>query len=162
VKWYKAVRTAEDIKSLCEVATLVRYTYCFSLKKMQLICTGWVQSSENRYDIRGETDRSCQKHDSVSLHVLVPTDRHMLGFAFITSLKSKLCRHQTPQNTKQKSLNHRHKKKDCTSAQRLFNWNASINGHKQGSVGFPQQKNDYQGHLKTSQLGSLHCILYLS
>ena len=31
-------------------------------------------------------------------------------------------------------------KQDCTLAQRLFNWNESINDHKQGSVGFPQQK----------------------
>jgi len=58
VKWHKAVRTAEDIKSLREGATLVRYTYCFLLKKMQLIRTGWVQSSENRHDIRDKTYRS--------------------------------------------------------------------------------------------------------
>jgi len=33
VKWYKAVRTVEDIKSLREVATLVAYTYCFFPKE---------------------------------------------------------------------------------------------------------------------------------
>jgi hypothetical protein len=44
VKWYKAVRTAEDIKSLRERTTPVRYPYYFLLKKMQLICIGLVHT----------------------------------------------------------------------------------------------------------------------
>jgi len=29
---------------------------------------------------------------------------------------------------------------DCTSVQSIFNWNTSITGHKQGTVGFPLRK----------------------
>ena len=31
-------------------------------------------------------------------------------------------------------------KRDCTSAQCIFNWNASLTGHREGTVGFPQRK----------------------
>jgi len=53
-------------------------------------------------------------------------------------------------------------KLDCTSAQRLFNWNTSIIGHKHGSVGFPQgEKENYQGHQKTPQSVSVHFLCFI-
>jgi len=45
-----------------------------------------------------KTYSSCQKHESLSLHDLPSTDRHLLGLSYIASLKSNLCRAVTAQN----------------------------------------------------------------
>jgi hypothetical protein len=55
-----------------------------------------------RDDGQGKTYRSCQKHESVSLHDLLSTGRHLLDFSFITSLKSNLCTTLTTLNTAEK------------------------------------------------------------
>ena len=47
---------------------------------------------------RGKIYRSCQQHQSVSLHDL-STGRHLLSVSFITSPKSNLCAALTTQNT---------------------------------------------------------------
>jgi hypothetical protein len=45
----------------------------------------------------GEKHRSCQKHESLSLHDLLCIGRHFLGDSFITSMKSNSCRALTTQ-----------------------------------------------------------------
>ena len=49
-----------------------------------------------------KTCRSCQKHESLSLHGLLSTGRHLLRVSFITRLKSNLCialaTHNTTEN----------------------------------------------------------------
>ena len=40
-------------------------------------------------DGRGKTYRSCQKHESLSLHGLLSTGRHLLGFFFYNKPKVK-------------------------------------------------------------------------
>jgi len=47
---------------------------------MQLAHTAWVESLNIRDDGWEKTYRSCQKHESLSLHGLVSTGRHLLGF----------------------------------------------------------------------------------
>ena len=52
-------------------------------------------------------------------------------------------------------------KQDSTSAQRLFNWNVSINGYKQGSVGFPQQKKKTSARVTWKLLSQYQYISYV-
>jgi len=44
---------------------------------MQLTFTAWLESLDARVSGQGETYRSCQKHDSVSQHDLLPTGPHL-------------------------------------------------------------------------------------
>jgi hypothetical protein len=62
---------------------------------MQLTCTAWVESLNTRDDVKGNTYRSCQKHESLSLH------DHLLWVSFITSLEPNSCTALTIQNTKE-------------------------------------------------------------
>jgi hypothetical protein len=60
--------------------------------RIHLICTVCVETINTRVDIRGRTyiPRTCQKCESVSLHDLLSTGRHLLGVSFKTSLKTNL------------------------------------------------------------------------
>jgi len=66
---------------------------------MQLTFTAWGESLNTRSDGRGKIYRSCHKHETVSLHYILPTGGHLLGFSFITSLKSTLYTSLTTQNS---------------------------------------------------------------
>ena len=99
------------------------------------------RSFNTREDGREKTYRSCQKHASLSLS----TGRHVPDVSFITSLKSHLRTALTTQNTRENNCTtHRHKKRPQFS-RCICNWNTSVTGHKQGTVGFSQCK-----HLRRS------------
>jgi len=112
---------------------------------MQLTYTVWVESRHNtreggRRENTGYT--SYQEHESVSVHDLLSTGRHLLGVSFIYNKPKVKFMHSPNHTTLQKInvLRHTHKKHDCTFAQCILNWNISYTGHKQGRVGFPQRK----------------------
>jgi hypothetical protein len=68
-------------------------------KRMQLTCTAWLQSLNTHDDGRGKTYRSCQKHNSLSLHDLLSTGHHSLRIPFTTNVQPNLCPALTTQNT---------------------------------------------------------------
>ena len=61
--------------------------------------TAWGQSLNTRKNGRGKIYRSCHKHESVSLHYILPTGGHLFNVSFITSLKSNLCTALTTRNS---------------------------------------------------------------
>jgi hypothetical protein len=61
-----------------------------SLKRMQLTFTACVESLNTHDDGQVKTYRSCQTHETLLLHYLLSTGRHLLSVSFITSLKSNL------------------------------------------------------------------------
>jgi hypothetical protein len=61
--------------------------------------TAWVQSLNAWADGLGNTHRSCQQHESLTLHDFLSTGHHLLVVSFITSLKSKVCTALTTCNT---------------------------------------------------------------
>ena len=109
--------------------------HCPLVKRMQLTCTAWVESLNTRDDGRGKTYRSCQKLESISLHDLLSTGRHLLGMLFISSRKSNLCRTVTTQNTTESNCVMSRTKHERTSADCIFKWNTSVTGHKRGTIG---------------------------
>jgi hypothetical protein len=58
-----------------------------------------LQPLNTRDSSRWVTYRSCHKYESVSLHGVLSTCRHLLGFSFVTSLKSDLCTALITHNT---------------------------------------------------------------
>ena len=55
------------------------YSIYWTLQKsMQLTCTAWEQSF-NKWQVKTVTYRYGQKHESLSLHDLLPTGCHLLG-----------------------------------------------------------------------------------
>jgi hypothetical protein len=118
---------------------LRRYLYCILLKIMQLTCTAWVESLNIRDDGRRKTYRSCQKHESLSLHVL-SAGRHLLGVSLTASLKSNLCSALTTQTTTDNRCIILHPPRQHFCLTFFYNWNISVSGHKELTVGFPQRK----------------------
>jgi len=47
-------------------------------------------------------------------------------------------------------------KHDCTSGRWIFNWNTSINGHKQGTVAFAQRKPQSRSTVKSTFIFTLY------
>jgi len=78
--------------------------YRHLIKKMQSTCKTWVLSLNSHEYCRGQIYRSCQKHESLSLHGILSIGCHFLGVRFITSLNSNLCTALTTQNTTKKIL----------------------------------------------------------
>jgi len=81
-------------KQLCVAATLqvrISATFlslfvgncCFSLKRMQLTRTAWVESLNIRDNGWEKTYRSCQTHEFLSVYGLISTGRHLLVFFFV-------------------------------------------------------------------------------
>jgi hypothetical protein len=70
------------------------------LKRTQSTFTAWVQTLNTRDDGREDThtQRSCRKHQSLSLYGLLFTGRHLLGAPFIASLESNFCTALSTQN----------------------------------------------------------------
>jgi hypothetical protein len=78
----------------------IRVRFCCPLlKRIQLTSTVWVESINTRDYGRRQTQRSCQKHDSLSLHDRLSTGHHVLGVLFMISLKTNLCAALITQNT---------------------------------------------------------------
>ena len=103
-----------------------------------LNCTAWVESLKHsrRKSVLGRRAyRYCQKRESLSLHGLPSTGRHLLRVLFITSLKSNLCTAVTKSNTTERNCIMAHTKHDCISAQSIFN-RTSLSCHNRGTVGF--------------------------
>jgi hypothetical protein len=76
------------------------------------------QSSKIHYDGREETHRSCQKHESVSLHDFLSIGRHLLGVSFIIRLKVKfMYRSNHTEHYRKKTYYRTCTKDDCISAQ---------------------------------------------
>ena len=51
---------------------------------------------------------------------------------------------------------------DCTSGQCIFNWNTSINGHKQGTVAFAQRKPQFIFYNEPRNAKLMNNLLYCS
>jgi len=76
----------EEVQS----ARSVPQYYCHLLKRMQMVCTVWVESIQTGHDGRRKTFDRVKKLGSVSLRDVLSADRHLLSASFATSLKSKL------------------------------------------------------------------------
>jgi len=121
---------------------------------MHLTCTAWVQSLNTSDDGRVEKQRSRQKHESPSLHDLLPTGHHLLGVSFTINLKPNLCT-AIPHRTLLDIIVVSYPHKTRLHISPIFNWN--ITGQKQRMVGFPQPTPLYQGQLQTPQSLSVLC-----
>ena len=97
------------------------------------------KSLEPRDDGQVKTYRSCQKHESVSLHDLPSTGRHLLGVPFTTNPTPNIRSALTTQNNTEHVSFHTHKTQLHFSLM-YCNWNTSVTGHKQSTVGFSQRK----------------------
>ena len=111
---------------------------------MQLTCTAWVESLNAR---DGGREKTCRSVKNDTLYHCVITGRHLPVFSFITNLKSNLYPALTTQNNKENT---------CFILQVKKNdWNASVAGHKQGTVGCPQVNRKGKGkvHPRTGHEG---------
>ena len=91
--------------------------------------TGWVEFLNT---LDGDWGRGrvqiLSKSESVSLHDLFSTDRHLLRVPFVRNLKSNLC---TALNTLQKTTIISHAQNTTAlQVQCIFNWNISVTGHQ--------------------------------
>jgi len=83
---------------ICIVWHLVVNKYCRLFKRITLTFTAWVVFLNTRHDGRGKKYRSCQKHESLSLHDLLYTGRHLLTCFVSNKAKSNLCTATTTYN----------------------------------------------------------------
>ena len=85
--------------------------YCPWLTKIQLTCTARVESLNAHTDSRGKTNRTCQKHKSLSLNDFLSTGWHLLVCFISNKPKVKYMHHckHTEHYRKQTILSHVHK-----------------------------------------------------
>jgi hypothetical protein len=96
----------------------------------------------------GGTYRSCQNHESISLHDLLSTGRHLFGVSSITSLKSNLWTALTTQNiTENNCINYKHKTQLHFNPY-TFNGKKAVSGDKQEVVNFPTAQTPAKGNCK--------------
>jgi hypothetical protein len=84
---YLSEKWTSKYQILTSIKFSIRNIVSYSRELSWPLQTGYSPSGD---DDRGKTYRSCQKHQSLSLHNL-PTGRHLLEVLFISSLKSNIC-----------------------------------------------------------------------
>ena len=109
----------------------------------------------------GKTYRSCQKHESVSLHDFLSTGRHLLGLWFKINLKVKFMYTSNHTEHSRKETYRTCTKDDCFSAQCIFNWNISVTGHKQRTVRFFQCKPPLRSSENSTVTDSMSVVMVL-
>lgn len=100
-----------------------------------VICTAWVDSINTGYEAAGLNTNPVKKYVFLSsLYEFLSTGLHLLRVSFITTRKSNLCTSVTTQgNTQNKCIISHLNKKDCSSAQCIFNSNTSATCHEKGT-----------------------------
>jgi len=98
-----------------------------SHNRMQLTCTAQVSPLKLAKVDGAKIYSSCQKHESLSLHARLSNGRYNFGADFTTKLKPNV---RTTLTTWNITVFYCCTKRDCTSAQCIFNCNKLVTGHK--------------------------------
>ena len=106
---------------------------------MHLTFTAWVQSHNTPHYGGGKhIDPVKNEYHCMILFPLVTIRSVFPLLQAKSQIYAHIYRHTTVQNTTVKSHTHTH---DRTTVLTYLEWNTSVTGHKQGTVGFPQGKN---------------------